>query len=580
MLLGLTFAFVATYVPQSYLAPSPHLAYAIDGHDPIDLPFDIKSSIENTSQTVFDGITAKVTSLQWWYNSVIKPMGWALAKAIISSIQRDVVRWINSGFKGSPAFIQDLEGFMIDVADRAAGDFIQEVGGPLSIICSPFRLDIQIALGVQYDRARGKRNRCTLTGAMRNLENFIDGTFSEGGWDTWLNIVHQPNVYTPVGAGLQASAEMGIRISNAQGQQLTLANWGMGFLSSKVCEEPKSPTGPTGTGAGDTAPSQGTQAAERNCKVTTPGQVIVAQLNDTLQLGNQSLVTADEINEVIGAFMQQIVVQTLSGARGLLGLGGNAAYKNPSFNIDQYDAGMETLLDTGQARYFMTQSLLTAETYIGNAKAIINRYERSTAPTDEIRARAEPAYQEAKAILPTLEAKRVTLLNAIAKLDAAQANADKQAAILEFNTLLNSLDTEGSVAEKKVRWDAALDGLIERDDSTFDRRTLTDAIALEQTFLTLTSQVITTYRGLTVPTAAEKVVYEEATDAREEIQSNIIALQKLLIDYDRGGDDRAAAAETYADRKEQWHDKVTVERARVSWSDLLPISDTSYGSGS
>ena len=34
---------------------------------------------------------------------------------------RDIVAWIETGFEGSPAFVTNLNGFMNDLADAAAG---------------------------------------------------------------------------------------------------------------------------------------------------------------------------------------------------------------------------------------------------------------------------------------------------------------------------------------------------------------------------------------------------------------------------------------------------------------------------
>jgi len=54
-------------------------------------------------------------------------------------------------------------------------------------------------------------------------------------------------------------------------------------------------------------------------RIKTPGSVIASQLNETLPKGMEGLVTADEIDEVIGALFQQLVNQVI-GQGGLIGV--------------------------------------------------------------------------------------------------------------------------------------------------------------------------------------------------------------------------------------------------------------------
>ncbi|MES2006571.1 MAG: hypothetical protein V4436_00515, partial [Patescibacteria group bacterium] len=67
-----------------------------------------------------------------------------IAKIAIQSITQSIVEWINSGFSGQPSFVQNYEEFFTDVADRAAGEFIE--GSGLAFLCSPFQLQVKIAI--------------------------------------------------------------------------------------------------------------------------------------------------------------------------------------------------------------------------------------------------------------------------------------------------------------------------------------------------------------------------------------------------------------------------------------------------
>jgi hypothetical protein len=133
-------------------------------------------------------------------------------------------------------------------------------------------------------------------------------------WGEWIQISSNPQ-NTPYGAYLEGEAKLNIALRNEAGKELTIVNWGEGFMSKKICEG-----------------ADGKPAAEGvNCKITTPGAVIAAQINNQLNTGTESLIEADEINEIIGALINQLTLQAMQGVNGLLGLGGNSKYTDYSY---------------------------------------------------------------------------------------------------------------------------------------------------------------------------------------------------------------------------------------------------------
>ena len=57
-----------------------------------------------------------------------------------------------------------------------------------------------------------------------------------------------------------------------------------------------------------------------DCFISTPGKIIEEQLSFNLDSGRQSLVAADEINEILGALIGFLAEEALTGIGGLLGL--------------------------------------------------------------------------------------------------------------------------------------------------------------------------------------------------------------------------------------------------------------------
>jgi len=262
-------------------------------------------------------VTAGNTTALMLKDMTLDSIGWALAKQVVSVMIRSLINWVNSGFQGSPAFLQDLKQHLLGIADRAAGEFIKSLGGIGEFICSPFRLDVQVALSQSYARARTNmpsgptEGMCTLSGIESNIEKFLSGTVES--MDQWLKVTSNPQ-NTPYGAILEAQNKLNITLRNAAGQEIKMLEFNQGFLSRKVCE-----------GVNGTPSAEG-----QNCKITTPGQVIAAQLNKALGAGQDALIEADEINELIGALMNQLLTKALQGVNGLLGLGGNSSYTDPS----------------------------------------------------------------------------------------------------------------------------------------------------------------------------------------------------------------------------------------------------------
>jgi hypothetical protein len=217
---------------------------------------------------------------------------------------RSIINWINSGFQGKPAFVQDLKEHLLNIADETVGDFIYN-DPSLNFLCSPFQLDVKASLALSYQESQNfaQEAQCTLSDVTDNVEGFLNGSFAEGGWASWFEVTGNP-VNTPGGAYLAGEAEMYARIVDEQGNAVKELDWGNGFLSFKVCS--------------DTDVANGTA---KDCDITTPGAAIADQLNRALGAGQDQLITADEINEIISALMAQLAQKALTGMNGLLGLG-------------------------------------------------------------------------------------------------------------------------------------------------------------------------------------------------------------------------------------------------------------------
>lgn len=253
------------------------------------------SAVSNGVSAIANSVSAaglKSLGLKEW---AFDGVAFALLNIVIKEMIRSTTRWVASGFKGSPAFVTDLQGFLLNIADKVAGNFIY--GSNLAFLCSPFKLNIQLALDLSYQRTRGYEAQCRLSRVVGNMDRFLNGDFSQGGWDGWFEVAMTDS--NPYATKLEAESAMYASISSAQGIQTKKLDFGRGFLAVQQCVEDES---------------------GGHCKDVTPGAVIESQINEVIKYPGQRLNVADEINELVGTLLTQLGKEVLSGAGGLLGL--------------------------------------------------------------------------------------------------------------------------------------------------------------------------------------------------------------------------------------------------------------------
>lgn len=296
---------------------------------------------------VINGVTAANTTLSSISNYAVQYKELVLdgianyiAKAILRQLTTSVVNWINSGFEGNPSFVTDPAGFFVSIADQEIGKFI-EGSADLNFLCSPFRIDVRVALAFQYSPFK-KRITCTFSEALGNLGGAVDGAsingrsftkgnFQNGGWNSWLTLTTQPqnNVY---GATLMAQEELSLRIANKQVLGRDELSQGRGFLSWKTDCAGKNSTqasqirdnleyAKTSGDKEEEARQKALLRAEESsgCKINTPGSVIEGQLGKVLGSSIDNLGLADEFNEIVNALFAQLVNQVIGGGGGLKG---------------------------------------------------------------------------------------------------------------------------------------------------------------------------------------------------------------------------------------------------------------------
>jgi hypothetical protein len=277
---------------------------------------------------------------------VTDTLAWTLANAAIERIAQDTVNWVNSGFQGSPTFVNDPKSLLEAAANAGIDALLMKANA--TRLCYDFSPRIQLAILANRSSTYQRRLTCTMDRLVQNYQGFVNN-FLEGGWTGWVEITQPAG--NPFGSFLETVNE-GIAITiSKQDNAVKEANWGSGFMSIKQC------TGGTmnildycsgscvdlKTGAVDQdcvnrcLVQPPPQDAEEQClqqggtmQTVTPGKAIEDKLNSVLGSDTGRLQVADEINEIIGALFNQLL------NRGLRALSGDgSSVSAPSQRVSQ-----------------------------------------------------------------------------------------------------------------------------------------------------------------------------------------------------------------------------------------------------
>ena len=306
--------------------------------------------------TAFHAITSATGLANHTKTWIFDTLATNVAKIIIKQLAAQTVNWINSGFKGNPAYVTNTGQFFQNVADTEAAQFLSS-NSVLASLCSPFQAKIRLALAKNYLNPN-QNFSCTLGKLEQNFDNFTNN-FSQGGWDGWFQMT-QNTSNNPYGAYIEGQDQLSINIGNSQAKYQQQLSWGQGFLSWQTCKPGAAPIASSGgvqggcTGynsssvtditalntasgcqeAGGTwsqaannatdqyvSSNDGLNCSEADKQTNTPGSVIGAKLNGVLGSDVLQLAVVQGINQIVGALITQLTQQVVGGiGSGLRGL--------------------------------------------------------------------------------------------------------------------------------------------------------------------------------------------------------------------------------------------------------------------
>ncbi len=378
--------------------------------------------IQRTAVAAKDWVIAKAQQIDQWVATnkemVLDGLAWTVVNVILEKMSQDIIKWINSGFKGRPAFVQNPEAYFIDIADRVVGDSIWK-SGDFKFLCSPFALNVKLALELQYIGGRGPdfqyTSQCTLSSVVNNVEGFFDGDFLSSGWKGWMEMTTKPqnNVFGAMALGsMHLNAQINSRV---QAKSDALA-WGRGLLSTEVCTEVQDESG-----------------GHTECNTVTPGAAIQDQLSRTLSIPVERLTVADEFNEIINALFNQLVMKAFSEVGGLLGSTESNIRGAPGTGSYFTDLGNATRPISGVELDSMTRAIALENRYLSAHINLLNQILAVEGYKDAVYGVANACHSGN--LSPTLIAMKAELRTDIAKIRITIARLE--AMVIEYTNIQN-----------------------------------------------------------------------------------------------------------------------------------------------
>ena len=207
----------------------------------------------------------------------------AFLKGILSSLINSMTNWVNSGFNGSPVFVQDLKVYLEDVKNFAATEFLSSLVD--SDICTFFD-DFSLVFQTRPGRVDEYKNqaRCTLDDLGVDMNRFFN-SFEEGGWYSYEQSLYGSN--NPFSLYIDTSNAMQDVIEEAATQENQRLGWASGFLSFK----------------------------DSSGKTTTPGKMVESRLSTAIGTDLRQFELADEFDELFSALVNQLVSSAFAQLR-------------------------------------------------------------------------------------------------------------------------------------------------------------------------------------------------------------------------------------------------------------------------
>ncbi|MBX4200089.1 hypothetical protein KW790_01345 [Candidatus Parcubacteria bacterium] len=274
------------------------------------------------SSLINKALVQPVTDIKTLAKSIADGIAMHLAQRMVDEMVKSTIRWANTGFDGSPAYVTNPVQYAASIANGVAGDVIK--GTDLGFLCSPFQAQIKISLQ-KYYVGSSYQPQCTLTQIGVNIDNFYQD-FKQGGWNAWIAMSQDGG--NPYSAYINAQGVFDDKVASALAAVNQKLDWASGFKSKGDCiaYNPSQSDIDDYVNGGfitehDTTrkidPSMPPGACIEHGPDKTPGVIIKDQLDKVLPSGLDKLITVQHVEQLVGAFANGLLTRYVFGPKGL-----------------------------------------------------------------------------------------------------------------------------------------------------------------------------------------------------------------------------------------------------------------------
>lgn len=175
---------------------------------------------------------------------VLKEVARTFLKKLLQQMTQQTVNWINSGFHGSPLFVQNPDSFFNDIAKSEIKTLVSQYGYDSNRY--PYGANFAQNIINSYKATAGNNAAYTLSNVINDptLLNNYRTNFNYGGWNGFLvNTQYPQNNY--LGFQILATDQLARQLNgtsqNAAQKVQTALQQGNGFLSPQMCPKTINP---------------------------------------------------------------------------------------------------------------------------------------------------------------------------------------------------------------------------------------------------------------------------------------------------------------------------------------------------
>jgi len=294
----------------------------------------IKANTEATKQST-ESLNANSTCIQ--------AIGRLIIKKLLQKLTISTVTWINSGFEGEPAFVQNPGKFFEDIAKNEILQFGIEINNPeLFPFGQTWLQNTSTTFNNKFtDNAKYSLNELIQETTPEFSAETFKEDFSQGGWNAWTALTQVP-ANNPLGFKLMADNEIQRRLEETTQSARDTLQQSNGFLGDMRCSVDSSLTKTQVTASLEAGKPDPCIEAGGSWQYVTPGKLVSEAATQVLGYQNNAYLNATDLNDAIAAILDALLGQ---------------------FSQNIYDQGFAKISDQGADGTFIYDTNYTNESF-------------------------------------------------------------------------------------------------------------------------------------------------------------------------------------------------------------------------